>query len=80
MEKRVLLKSDVDEHRLEAGNDGFNDTLVNVSERGLGIELFDEKLDECAVFENGDSNVGRLHIDENLFEHEMKRRPLGGMD
>ncbi len=52
MEKRALLRPDVDEGGLDARQDGINPPKEDVTDQSLDVRSVDEQLNQLVVFED----------------------------
>ena len=78
MEKSALFGADVDEGRLDAGQDSFDLADVDVADRTAGVRTIDQELNKAVVLENGHAGLPRAARDQYLaLQSSDPRAPAG---
>ena len=63
MEKRVFFRANIDEDRLETGDNPLDPPLVDVADPGARLAVLDEEFDEGAILHYGNADIGLFHVD-----------------
>ncbi len=66
MEKRALLLPDVDEGGLNAGENSFDSTEVDVAHRAAVVRAVDQQLGEPVVFQDSHSGFPLASVNQNF--------------
>src|SRR5688572_3931730 len=69
VEKRALLRADVDERGLDTGEDGVYPSDEDVTNQPFDVRSVDEQLNELVVLENGNSCFSVYCADEDFAFH-----------
>ena len=82
VEERALLRPDVDERGLNARQDCFDSSEVDVADHAARFGTIDQKFNELVVLEDGDPRLARVRVDQNFSFHQcpslVRLRRLGG--
>ena len=66
VEEGALLLTDVDERRLDAGENRFDSAEVDVADRAPMVGAVDQQLDQTVVFEDGHAGFPLAPVDQDL--------------
>src|SRR5260370_29569110 len=77
-EKGALFGADVDEGRLEAGQDRLDLADIDVANRTMGVGTIDQELNKAVVLENGHAGLPRVSRDQYFaLQSSYPRAPAG---
>ena len=78
VQERALLRPDVDEGRLDAGQHRFDAAQIDVAHAAAGVGTIDQELNKAVVLQDRHAGLARRSVDEYLsLQHDVPRPPPG---